>query len=75
MIPGGKNSKKYESKKDNKILEEEEDAIKKSKTISLKGKKYPKNFEKDGGADSKPKPAKKVVKKSNNKTKGNPNKK
>ena len=75
LIPGGKNSKKYESKKDNKILEEEEDAIKKSKTISLKAKKYPKNFEKDGGADSKPKPAKKVVKKSNNKTKGNPNKK
>ena len=49
MIPGGKNSKKYESKKDSK-KNEEQDLIKKSKTIALKGNNLPKNFAKEGAS-------------------------
>ena len=45
LIPGGKNSKIYESKKYRRFsLKLEENMIKRSKTISLKGEKYPKNL-------------------------------
>lgn len=44
LIPGGKHSKKEKSFQEDNI--EEEDAIRRSKTISLKGKNYPKNFPK-----------------------------
>jgi hypothetical protein len=46
LIPGGKNSKKDAFNKDKNNIEEE-DAIRKSKTIQLKGKKYPKNLGKE----------------------------
>ena len=45
LIPGGKNSKIYESKKYRRLsLKLEENMIKRSKTISLKGEKIPKNL-------------------------------